>query len=126
MVSILIDNWPCSIDTYQYFIISILPITLRVFSNGINSFLKAERAMVINISVSTQQIVTKINETVSGNCRTNTWVIVESIKAAKETNRKILHGELNMKKVCAKLVPKTDPRPKAPPKIPPSSCLIVK
>ncbi len=26
-VSILIDNWPCSIDTYGYFIISILPIT---------------------------------------------------------------------------------------------------
>ncbi len=26
-VSILIDNWPCSIDTYWYFIISILPIT---------------------------------------------------------------------------------------------------
>ncbi len=25
--SILIDNWPCSIDTYRYFIISILPIT---------------------------------------------------------------------------------------------------
>ncbi len=26
-VSILIDNWPFSIDTYRYFIISILPIT---------------------------------------------------------------------------------------------------
>ncbi len=24
---ILIDNWPCSIDTYRYFIISMLPIT---------------------------------------------------------------------------------------------------
>ncbi len=26
-LSILIDNWPCSIDTCRYFIISILPIT---------------------------------------------------------------------------------------------------
>ncbi len=27
-VSILIDNWPCSIDIFRYFIISILPITI--------------------------------------------------------------------------------------------------
>ncbi len=26
-VLILIDNWPCSVDTYRYFIISILSIT---------------------------------------------------------------------------------------------------
>ncbi len=29
-LSVLIDNWPCSINTYRYFIISILPITRQV------------------------------------------------------------------------------------------------
>ncbi len=31
----------------------------------------------------------------------------ETVNANKETVRKILHDELNMNKVCAKLVPKT-------------------
>ncbi|KAJ8940691.1 hypothetical protein NQ318_017664 [Aromia moschata] len=33
-------------------------------------------------------------------------MIAETVNADKETARKILHDELNMKKVCAKLVPK--------------------
>jgi len=33
-------------------------------------------------------------------------MIVDIINADKETVRQILHDELNMKKVCAKLVPK--------------------
>ncbi|KAJ8943503.1 hypothetical protein NQ318_016283 [Aromia moschata] len=33
-------------------------------------------------------------------------MIAETVNADKETVRKILHDELNMKKVCAKLVPK--------------------
>ncbi len=34
------------------------------------------------------------------------WMIPETVNTNKETIRKILHDELNMKKVCAKLVPK--------------------
>lgn len=33
-------------------------------------------------------------------------MIAETVSADKETVRKILHDELDMKKVCAKLVPK--------------------
>ncbi len=33
-------------------------------------------------------------------------MIAETVNTDKETVRKILHDELNMKKVCAKLVPK--------------------
>jgi len=34
------------------------------------------------------------------------WMISENVNANKETVRKNLHDELNMKKVCVKLVPK--------------------
>ncbi len=34
------------------------------------------------------------------------WMIVETVNSDKETVRKILHDKLNMKKVCAKLIPK--------------------
>ncbi len=36
----------------------------------------------------------------------NIWIIAEIVKASKKTVRKILHEKLNMKKICAKLVPK--------------------
>jgi hypothetical protein len=32
------------------------------------------------------------------------WMIAETVNANKETVRKILHDELNMKKVCVKLI----------------------
>ncbi|KAJ8978045.1 hypothetical protein NQ317_009562 [Molorchus minor] len=57
------------------------------------------------VSVSTPQTVTKINEIVHGDRRMSIRMIGETVNADKETVRKILH-ELNMKKVCAKLVPK--------------------
>jgi len=34
------------------------------------------------------------------------WMIAETVNADKETVRKNLHDELNMKKVCVKWVPK--------------------
>ncbi len=54
---------------------------------------------------STQQIVTKISEIVRGDCRMSIRMIAET-NNCKETVRKILHDELNLNKVCAKLVPK--------------------
>ncbi len=50
--------------------------------------------------------MTKINEIVCGDRRMSIWMIAETVNANKETVRKILHAELNMKKVCAKLVTK--------------------
>ncbi|KAG5324165.1 SETMR methyltransferase, partial [Acromyrmex heyeri] len=58
------------------------------------------------VSVSTPQTVTKINEIVREDRRMSIRMIAETVNADKETIRKILHDELNMKKVCAKLVPK--------------------
>lgn len=58
------------------------------------------------VSVSTAQTVTKINEIVREDRRMSIRMIAETVNADKETVRKILHDELNMNKVCAKLVPK--------------------
>lgn len=58
------------------------------------------------VSVSTPETVAKINQIVRGDRRTNIRMIAETVNADKETVRRILHDELNMKKVCAKLVPK--------------------
>ncbi|XP_050506700.1 protein GVQW3-like [Diabrotica virgifera virgifera] len=57
------------------------------------------------VSVSTPQTMTEINEIVRGDRRMRIRIIAETVNADKETVRKILH-ELNMKKVCAKLIPK--------------------
>ncbi|KYN33876.1 hypothetical protein ALC56_11689 [Trachymyrmex septentrionalis] len=58
------------------------------------------------VFVSAPQTVTKINEIVRGDRRMSIRMIAETVNADKETVRKILRDELNMKKVCAKLVPK--------------------
>ncbi len=57
--------------------------------------------------VSTLQTVTKINEIVCGDHFMSIQMNVETVNANEETVRKILHDELNMNKVCVKLVPKT-------------------
>ncbi len=48
----------------------------------------------------------KINETVHKDRRMSVRMIAEIVNAYIETMRKILHDELRMKKVCAKLVSK--------------------
>lgn len=58
------------------------------------------------VSISTPQMVTKINEIVHGDHRISIRMIAETVNADKETVRKILHEELKMKKVCGKWVPK--------------------
>ncbi|VVC44420.1 Hypothetical protein CINCED_3A020187 [Cinara cedri] len=58
------------------------------------------------VTVSTPETVTKINQIVRADRRMSIRMITEAVNADKETVRKILHEELHMTKVCAKLVPK--------------------
>lgn len=58
------------------------------------------------VTVSTPETVTKINQIVRADRRMSIRMIAEVVNADKESVRKILHEELHMKKVCAKLVPK--------------------
>lgn len=75
---------------------------VRMFLSGINGFLKAKRAITIvspgrPLSVSTPQTVAKINEIVCRDCHMSIRMIAETVSADKETVRKILHDELDMK-----------------------------
>ncbi len=65
------------------------------------------------VSISSLQTVTKINETVYRDCRMSIWMIAETVNADKETVGEILQDELNIKKVCVKLVQKIWPLTKA-------------
>lgn len=58
------------------------------------------------VFVSTLEKVTKINEIVCENRCVSIRMIAKTVNANKEIVRKILHDQLNMKKVCAKMVPK--------------------
>lgn len=58
------------------------------------------------MSMGTSEIVSKINQIVRKGRRLSTRMIAEMVNSNKETVRQILHDELNMTKVSAKLVPK--------------------
>ncbi|GFV75799.1 jerky protein homolog-like [Trichonephila clavipes] len=58
------------------------------------------------VTVSGVETVTKINQIVRADRRMSIRMIVEAVNADKETVREILHEELHMTKVCAKLVSK--------------------
>ncbi|GFV71884.1 putative mariner transposase [Trichonephila clavipes] len=58
------------------------------------------------VTVSGVETVTKINQIVRADRRMSIRMIVEAVNADNETVRKILHEELHMTKVCAKLVSK--------------------
>ncbi|VVC45839.1 Transposase, type 1 [Cinara cedri] len=58
------------------------------------------------VTVSTPETVTKINQIVRADRRMSIRMIAEAVNADNETVRKILHEELHLTKVCAKLVPK--------------------
>ncbi len=76
----------------------------KLFSEGREST-KNDQCPGSSVSVSTPQIVTKINEIVRRDrCMSNRMIAGTVVNAAKETVRKIVHVELSMKKVCAKLV----------------------
>ncbi len=73
---------------------------------NVDTALKMTNVQVDPVFVLTSQTMTKINEIECGDCCMSIWMIAETVNADKEPDRKILHNELNMKKVCAKLVPK--------------------
>lgn len=58
------------------------------------------------VSVKTEENAQKINEIVRKDRRLSIRMIADMVNINKETVRKILHDELNMTKVCAKMVPK--------------------
>lgn len=58
------------------------------------------------VSISTSQTVTNINKIASGDRRICIRMMAETVNAHKETVRKILPNELNMRRVCEKLVRK--------------------
>ncbi|GFV85953.1 putative mariner transposase [Trichonephila clavipes] len=73
------------------------------FSVGRESTEDDQRPLV---TVSGVETVTKINQIVRADRRMSIRMIVEAVNADKETVRKILHEELPMTIVCAKLVSK--------------------
>ncbi|VVC43895.1 Hypothetical protein CINCED_3A020837 [Cinara cedri] len=85
---------------------------VHVFLSGISASVRAERALKMPqrpgrpVTVSTPETVTKINQIVRADRRMSIRMIAEAVNADKETVKKILHEELHMTKVCAKLVPK--------------------
>ncbi|GFT58812.1 putative mariner transposase [Trichonephila clavipes] len=58
------------------------------------------------VTVSGVETVTKINQIVRADRRMSIRMNVKAVNSDKETVRKILHEELRMTKVCAKLVSK--------------------
>jgi hypothetical protein len=54
----------------------------------------------------TKENIEKISETVWKDRRLSTQMIAEMVNMNKEMVRQILHNQLNMRKVCAKMVPK--------------------
>jgi hypothetical protein len=54
----------------------------------------------------TEENVQKICETVSKDRRLSIRMMAEMVNMDKETSRQILHNQLNMRTVCAKIVPK--------------------
>lgn len=54
----------------------------------------------------TDENIEKVNEIVRNDRRLSIRMIASIINIDKETVRQILHDKLNMKKVCAKMVPK--------------------
>ncbi|VVC33880.1 Hypothetical protein CINCED_3A006513 [Cinara cedri] len=75
------------------------------FSEGLESTEDDQRP-IRPVTVSTPETVTKINQIVRADRRMSIRMITEAVNADKEMVRKILHEELHMIKVCAKLVPK--------------------
>jgi len=54
----------------------------------------------------TEENITKIHQIVHENCRLTVRSIAEQVNIDRETVRKILTEDLDMRKVCAKMVPK--------------------
>ncbi len=75
---------------------------VSVFSNGVNGFLKSERATKMYhcssqpVSVPTLQTVTTIKKIVRRDRRMSIRMMAKTVNTVKETIRKILHDKLNL------------------------------
>lgn len=58
------------------------------------------------VTVSTSQKIARISEMVRKDRRLSVRMIAKRLNIDKETVRRLLHDDLNMSKVCAKLMPK--------------------
>lgn len=58
------------------------------------------------VTVRSDENVQKINGIVRTDRRLSTRMIADMVNTNRETVRQILHDELNMTKICAKMVPK--------------------
>lgn len=58
------------------------------------------------VSASTPENVSEINEILRRDRRMSIQIVAGTVNVDKESVRNILHDELNIKKVCAKFVPK--------------------
>ncbi len=84
---------------------------LGMFLNGIKFFggwesTEDDQCPAWPVPVSIPQVVTKINEIVRDRRMGIRIISAKTVNTDKDTARKILHDELNMRKVSVKLVPK--------------------
>jgi len=78
---------------------------VKRFSEGRESVADEERSGRPATS-RTEENIAKIRQIVRENCRRTVRSIVEQVNMDGETVRKILTEDLDMRKVCAKMVPK--------------------
>jgi len=78
---------------------------VKHFSEGRESVTDKERSGWPATS-RTEENIAKIHQIVLENCRLTVRSIAEQVNIERETVRKILTEDLDMRKVCAKMVPK--------------------
>jgi len=78
---------------------------VKCFSEGIESFTDEERSGRPATSI-TEEKIAQVRQTVRENFRLTVRSIAEPVNIDRETVRKILTEGLDMRKVCAKMVPK--------------------
>ena len=78
---------------------------VKRFSEGRESVTDEERSGLPATS-RTEENIAKVRQIVRENRRLTVRIIREQVKVAREAVRKILTEDLDMRKVCAKMVPK--------------------
>jgi len=78
---------------------------VKCFSEGIESFTDEERSGRPATSI-TEEKIAQVRQTLRENFRLTVRSIAEPVNIDRETVRKILTEGLDMRKVCAKMVPK--------------------
>jgi len=78
---------------------------VKHFSEGRESVTDEERSGRPETS-RTEENIAKVHQILRENCRLTVRSIAERVNVDRETVRKILTEDLDMRKVCAKMVPK--------------------